>query len=336
MDNKENKTNENKTNEIKNNKIEPKILDMSMNPVNYVTLEYMVNSDHYEKYLKKNKMDHDNVLKKEKKFYKKRIISITKELLHNDIKDETLINAFNTFAKSCIMYFKFKDKSDIIQEDYIDLSFNNNKNITSTINSDFLLSTFELGKKNNLEPILEEDKNNSDELNDSNNDSDDDYLEYNNNDNNDNNNHSYNNKKINKIKHFNFNENSLHNYNSLDKANQIFLSSTVESKVLTLDNFVIKKNKPKNEMIIPKSKEIDLTDPKFKKKDIKFKKEKNDEKLDKNNKNDKTDKNNKNDKIDKISKNTNDSSQIIITSINKVSIDNQKSTDYEKTTDYEK
>jgi len=275
MNNDLQKNNINKDNFIKkDNNIENKILDISFNSVNYVTLEYMVNSDHYEKYLKKNKLDHDNVLKKEKKFYKKRIISITKELLHNEIKDETLINSFNTFAKACIMYFKFKDKSDIIQQDYIDLSLNtNNSNITSDINSDFLLKTFELGKKNILEPILEEDKNTntSDENNfdDYDDDYDDDYL-FDDNTNNSENNY----KKSNKIKHFNFNEDSLHNYNSLDKANQIFISSNVEQKIITLDNFVIKKNKPKNEIIIPKSKEIDLTDPKFKKKDIKPKKEK--------------------------------------------------------------
>jgi hypothetical protein len=45
----------------------------NINSVNYITLETMANSDTYNKYLKKNNLDHDTVLKSEKKFYRKRI-----------------------------------------------------------------------------------------------------------------------------------------------------------------------------------------------------------------------------------------------------------------------
>ena len=42
-----------------------------------------------------------------------------------------------------------------------------------------------------------------------------------------------------------------------------------EKKILTLDNYVIKTSAPKKEMILPKTKNVNLKDPKFKKKDIK-------------------------------------------------------------------
>ena len=40
------------------------------------------------KYLKKNNLDHDSVLKKEKRFYRKRIISMAKDILFNNNSSE--------------------------------------------------------------------------------------------------------------------------------------------------------------------------------------------------------------------------------------------------------
>jgi hypothetical protein len=42
-----------------------------------------------------------------------------------------------------------------------------------------------------------------------------------------------------------------------------------DKKILTLDNYVVKTSAPKKEMILPKTKNVNLKDPKFKKKDIK-------------------------------------------------------------------
>ena len=82
-----------------------------INSIDYMTLEIMANSDTYNKYLKRNHLDHDSVLKKEKKFYRKRIISMTKDILFNGVSkndkqetsdksnssskiDDVIINAF--------------------------------------------------------------------------------------------------------------------------------------------------------------------------------------------------------------------------------------------------
>jgi hypothetical protein len=194
----------------------------SINSVDYMTLEIMANSDTYNKYLKRHHLDHDSVLKKEKKFYRKRIISMTKDILFNSVSkndkqendgttndlskiDDVIINAFNTYARLCITYFKFKDTMDTIQGEYKDMNDS---------------AKF----KDNIDEIEEtEDLHNQD-----NDDNEDNIME----------------------------------------VNKLFMKQ-IDKKVITLDNFVIKTSAPKEEMILPKTKDYNLNDPKFKKKDIK-------------------------------------------------------------------
>ena len=55
---------------------------------------------------------------------------------------------------------------------------------------------------------------------------------------------------------------------SIDAANKLFMKQ-VDKKIITMDNFVTKTSPPQDEMIIPQTKEFNLKDPKYKKKDIK-------------------------------------------------------------------
>jgi hypothetical protein len=192
--------------------------------VNYITLETMSNNDSYTKYLKRNKLDHDAVLKKEKKFYRKRIIALTKDILFNNVNsnvnvpavapcdtttlipqpdilkiDDVIISAFNTFARLCISHFKFKDTMDTIQCEYKDMN-------KETCPND----------------------------GDAGNDGDD----------------------------------GEDMTNSLNEANKLCMKQT-DKKIVTLDNYVIKTSAPKKEMILPKTKNVNLKDPKFRKKDTK-------------------------------------------------------------------
>ena len=196
--------------------------------VNYITLETMSNNDSYNKYLKRNKLDHDAVLKKEKKFYRKRIIALTKDILFNNVNananananasseptsvvlqpdtpkiDDVIISAFNTFARLCISHFKFKDTMDTIQYEYKDM------NKETCPDSD--------AYTHNDDGDGDEDMSNNININD---------------------------------------------------ANKLCMKQT-DKKILTLDNYVIKTSAPKKEMILPKTKNVNLKDPKFKKKDIK-------------------------------------------------------------------
>lgn len=173
----------------------------NINNINYLTLEIMANSETYNKYLKKNNLDHDTVLKSEKKFYRKRISAMVKDILYNNLNNnsdcpvnDVIINAFNTFARLCVSHFKFKDTMDNIQGDYKGMVLANK-------------SDEELGL-NNMEGW------------------------------------------------------------SIDEANKLFMKQ-VDKKVITMDNFVTKTSPPQDEMIIPQTKEFNLKDPKYKKKDIK-------------------------------------------------------------------
>lgn len=178
----------------------------NINDINYLTLEIMANYETYNKYLKKNNLDHDTVLKKEKRFYRKRITAMAKDILNNNVNnnvdspiDNIITNAFNTFARLCVSHFKFKDTMDTIQGDYKDM-------VTGTVVNETILC------------------------------SDLDFMEY--------------------------------NKNTIDEANKLFMKQ-VDKKVVTMDNFVIKISPPQEEMILPKTKDFNLKDPKYKKKDIK-------------------------------------------------------------------
>jgi len=98
---------------------------MSENIIHQITLDCLVNKEVYEKmqHLKREK----NVNRKDKKFYRKRILNLTRELLLKKDDDYSEINpdikfAFDNYVKTCIQYFKIIDNNDIIQEEYKDFN----------------------------------------------------------------------------------------------------------------------------------------------------------------------------------------------------------------------
>ena len=114
---------------------------MSTEYVNQVTLECLMNKDTYKKYVATKKKSVVN--KKDQKFYRRRILSLTKELLYPEevaeksttpttttttkttsttTHDPNIVGLFQIYSKACIEYFKTLDKNDIIQEDYSSLT----------------------------------------------------------------------------------------------------------------------------------------------------------------------------------------------------------------------
>tara|TARA_Y100000741_G_scaffold350376_1_gene320415 strand:- start:3571 stop:4074 length:504 start_codon:yes stop_codon:yes gene_type:complete len=93
-------------------------MDISLNSMNDLNLQYLTNSTTLKRY---NRMK-DNALhysEEDFKFYRKRILHLTKEMLKGNKSEHDGINAiFNNFVKLCIHNFKFIDKKDIIQEEY--------------------------------------------------------------------------------------------------------------------------------------------------------------------------------------------------------------------------
>jgi hypothetical protein len=94
---------------------------MTEDLIHQITLDCLINKDVYIKMQQKPIIN--KVSKKDKKFYRKRILNLTRELLlkkeseYNGINLD-IKNGFDVFVKTCIQYFKVIDKNDIIQEDY--------------------------------------------------------------------------------------------------------------------------------------------------------------------------------------------------------------------------
>ena len=93
---------------------------MSVAFVNQVTLDCLLNKHQYEKYISK-KISKD-VDKKEKRFYRKRILNLTKDLLSSEVEVTNLLPdvkyAFDNYIRACIHSFKVLDSNDIIQSEY--------------------------------------------------------------------------------------------------------------------------------------------------------------------------------------------------------------------------
>jgi hypothetical protein len=95
------------------------------NIMNRITLDCLMNIKQKNKlYNQMNNIIYD---KKDKKFYRRRIINLTKEMLLNNYTEDILLDvkdAFETYVKACIGFFKVKDETDIIQADMSFLSNN--------------------------------------------------------------------------------------------------------------------------------------------------------------------------------------------------------------------
>lgn len=95
-----------------------------MNDIDLITLEYMSNNTYSHKQNSLNKNIDKKVSKSDRKFYRKRIIHETKNMLKNEFKNDVLKHEFNNYIFSLVTYFKLVDKTDIIQKDYEDLNHN--------------------------------------------------------------------------------------------------------------------------------------------------------------------------------------------------------------------
>jgi hypothetical protein len=92
-----------------------------MNEIDNITLNFFANKSQYDSILKKTEYGSNKQYNSDVKFYKKRILDLTKRLFRSDeekILDTHLNKCFTNYVKSCINYLKFLDKSDIIQGKY--------------------------------------------------------------------------------------------------------------------------------------------------------------------------------------------------------------------------
>ena len=131
----------------------------SDNLINDITLQYLTNKEFVNQTQKHLQAKTFKVKPKEKKFYKKRILALTKSLIYEtepedpSMKLETLPpeipNLLTGYVKKTIEYFKTLDKTDILQKEYDDISIPsieskninpNDKTTTEDTDKDFLKS----------------------------------------------------------------------------------------------------------------------------------------------------------------------------------------------------
>ncbi len=102
-----------------------------MNEIDNITLSYFANKSQYTSILKKTEENNDKKFINDKRFYKKRVLDMTKRLFREEETNTQLIGFFNTYVKSCVNYLKFLDKSDIIQEKYGSMNVDENQEKTN-------------------------------------------------------------------------------------------------------------------------------------------------------------------------------------------------------------
>ena len=116
--------------------------------VNQVTLDCLLNKEMFNKHVKTQKSKSIN--KEERKFYKKRIYNLFKELLITKEEPEDLLPdvkyAYDNFIHSCIHYFKTIDNNDLNQEEYKNLYEEPDISNISELNDDNLKTEEEANK----------------------------------------------------------------------------------------------------------------------------------------------------------------------------------------------
>ena len=104
--------------------------------INEITLKYLLNPAKIN-----TNIENKNNMEKEIKFYKKRINQITKDMGKGEYPNNFIKSLYFEYATEIIYYLKNLDQKDILQEEYLDLSFkencleNENKNLEENLNN---------------------------------------------------------------------------------------------------------------------------------------------------------------------------------------------------------
>lgn len=114
-----------------------------INNINALTLEYFSNSGLYNK--SSNKVDIEkNITQSDKKFYKKRIVNSTKNMLKGEFENDLLKDIFYKYIFSLISHFKRIDTYEILQKEInLDTSSNDLHHSYDTHYSHFSSYTME-------------------------------------------------------------------------------------------------------------------------------------------------------------------------------------------------
>lgn len=101
-----------------------------MSDLDKLTLTFLTATTPYEKVTNnialQESIKQKKQLKEDKKFYRKRILQLTKDMFIKTPNPENneLTKVFNNYISGCIDYLKMVDTKDILQKEYKDASFN--------------------------------------------------------------------------------------------------------------------------------------------------------------------------------------------------------------------
>lgn len=94
---------------------------------------YLMNPTLYDKYKKLSSNEQHIQFIEEKKFYRKRILQMSKDCTRfqifkdAEIPPKQILTAYNEFAKICILHFKTEDENEFYQNEYNDIEPDNEK-----------------------------------------------------------------------------------------------------------------------------------------------------------------------------------------------------------------
>jgi hypothetical protein len=97
---------------------------MIQNEVDALTLQYFVNNKFEKSIAPDSEKTGLVVTSAERKFYKKRILQLMKDMFKKKGPNDSLQSSFDSFVFSSISYFKFADASEVLQEEYGDVDTN--------------------------------------------------------------------------------------------------------------------------------------------------------------------------------------------------------------------
>ena len=95
---------------------------MIKNPIDAITLEYFLNRNKFEKKLNDMESNVSSVHLKERKFYRRRIIQLVKDMFKEKPPSAAIGASFDSLVDQCIRHFKVTDTSDGLQSEYPDIT----------------------------------------------------------------------------------------------------------------------------------------------------------------------------------------------------------------------
>ena len=87
------------------------------NELNELTLSVMANRSKYDKCKKTLANTTQDTFRKEKMYYKERILNMTQDLFHERCENDNINDAHQAYIKSCIEYLKWNGITDMVSDD---------------------------------------------------------------------------------------------------------------------------------------------------------------------------------------------------------------------------